>query len=368
MMTGEQYRASLRDGRKVYCQGRQVDRRHHRSADAAVGRLGGRRLRPALPARRRRRAVLLHPPLHRGAARERGAAEDLGLPDDLHVERPADAAQRLEPDGRRPPGLRRAGPRLLRGLQAARHPRGAHDHRRQGRPREVAVAAGRPRPLRPHRRPPARRRRHPGRQDAHLLLGRGPRADRHADEADEARRGGLRGRLRGADERPRRHDHQHDVHAPARLRRALLPLQPRPRHDRGVRRLRRRLRPQRAGVPGGRGRALGDVRPLPRPVGAARQRRQLRRRRRHDGRAGAAGQRGERHRADPPHQGQDRRDGRLRDDDPRRVRGRDLELDVHARRATPHPTSCSPTPPSTTRPGSSRSWSATSTTSPAARC
>ena len=279
MMTGEQYRASLRDGRKVYCQGRQVVDvttdpltrlsvdwvadgydRHYRPGDAAG-------------------PYFFIPRSIGGAARERGAAEDLGLPHDLHVERPADAAQRLEPDGRRPSRLRRAGPRLLRGRQAARHPGGAHDHRRQGRPGEVAVAAGRPGLLRPHRRSPARRRGHPRRQDAHLLLGRGPRADRHADEADEARRGGLRGRLRGADERPRRHDHQHDVHPPARLRRALLPLQPQPRHDRGVRRVRRRLRPQRPGVPGGRGRALGHVRPLPRPVGAARQRRQVRRRR-----------------------------------------------------------------------------------------
>ena len=45
----------------------------------------------------------------------------------------------------------------------------------------------------------------------------------------KAERGRLRRRVRGADERARRDDHQHELHAAARLRRALLPVQPQAR-------------------------------------------------------------------------------------------------------------------------------------------
>ena len=145
MMTGEEYRASVLDGRAVFVDGARVadvtadpgfqpavqwlssvyDRFHDPDPDAAGPYYAIPRSAADLP-------------------RDGGGAADVGHLDDHHVGSAADDAHRGRPRGGRPSPVRAAGGGLLRRRPLSRHPAGIRDHRRQGRQVAVAERPGRP--------------------------------------------------------------------------------------------------------------------------------------------------------------------------------------------------------------------------------
>ena len=223
MMTGEEYKASLFDGRATFFEGKRVD------DIPAHPYLGP-------PAQQvaddydwlKTQEVDGHSPISgvptvagraAGQGRSRPRRRDDG-PRHVHVDHdPGDGAGK---DGRVRAAVRRAHRRLHQGGAAHRHPHHPVHHRRQGRSLAAAVAPGRPRRLRPRRRSQPGRRRHPRRQAAHHRGVARPRPDDDPDQVDEGRRGGLRRRRHGPGQRARREDHQHDV-PPAPRGHARLP-------------------------------------------------------------------------------------------------------------------------------------------------
>ena len=326
MLTGEEYKETLFDGRAIFFGGKRVDDLPAIPILGTVRAERGRRLR--LAARRTPSTGSARWPACRPRPRSCGrrwsssTSRACWLARHLHVDHD-------DGDGRRPhlrdgPAVRRADPGVHRGRAAPRRPHHPVHHRRQGRSVAAAGQAGRSRCLRARRRPPARRCRHPRRQAPHHRGLAGPRADDHPHEGHEGGRGGLRHRRHGAGELAGREDREHVVRAASRRAARLPGVRPSPR-GRGLRHLRRRVRPERPHLPERRGGRGVRLRPLARPVGAPRRAVGHGRRRRRARRPGAAHRRGQRARRAGSHQGED-----LRDDHPRHGR-------AGVPRGVPHP-------------------------------
>ena len=223
MMTAEQYRASLNDGRETFFGGEQIfdlpghpilgqtvesaARGYDRFYDPTPGAVG---------------AFMKVPGFGAGTARAGRTARVGGPAHPRHLRIDHDAA-----DGRRPhradaAGKRRAHPRVRQRRPAARHPHHPVHHRRQRRPQPPAGPAGRSGRIRARRQPQAGRHRHPRREAAHLGGVDGSRADDDPDEGDEGGRSRLLGRVHGPGQRAGREDRQHHLRAAPR-RQTRLP-------------------------------------------------------------------------------------------------------------------------------------------------
>ncbi len=189
MMTAEQYRASLNDGRETYFGGEQVfdlpeasDPRHHR-------RLGRARLRPLLRSEARRGRRVHEGAVVRARTARAGRVARVGRSAharDVRIDH--DVADRRRSHRGNAARERRAYSCVRQGRAATRRAHHAVHHRRQRRSQPPAGIAGRPRRIRARRQTLARRHRHPRREAAHLGRVDGSRTDDDSDEVDEGRR------------------------------------------------------------------------------------------------------------------------------------------------------------------------------------